>query len=43
MEGIIDFALDPENGVMFAPTAYYFMQTPNQFSELQSQRGFAFS
>ena len=31
MEDIIDFALDPENGVMFAPTAYYFMQLLTSF------------
>jgi hypothetical protein len=31
MEGIIDFALDPENGVMFAKTAHYFMQLLTSF------------
>ena len=31
MEGIIDFALDPENGVMFAGTAHYFMQLLTSF------------
>ena len=31
MEGIIDFALDPENGVMFAKTAHYFMQLLTNF------------
>ena len=31
MEGIIDFALDPENGVMFANTAHYFMELLTSF------------
>ena len=31
MEGIIDFALDPENGVMFAQTAHYFMELLTSF------------
>ena len=31
MEGVIDFALDPENGVMFAKTAHYFMQLLSSF------------
>ena len=31
MEGIIDFALDPENGVMFAKTAHYFMELLTSF------------
>ena len=31
MEGIIDFALDPENGVMFAQTAHYFMEILTSF------------
>ena len=31
MKGVIDFALDPENGVMFAPTAHYFMQLLTSF------------
>ena len=31
MEGVIDFALDPENGVMFAKTAHYFMQLLTSF------------
>ena len=31
MEKIIDFALNPDNGVMFAPTAHYFMQLLTSF------------
>ena len=31
MEEVIDFALDPENGVMFAKTAHYFMQLLSSF------------
>ena len=31
MEGVIDFALDSENGVMFAKTAHYFMQLLTSF------------
>ena len=31
MEGVIDFALDPDNGIMFAPTAHYFMQLLTSF------------
>jgi len=31
MEGVIDFALDPENGVMFAKTAHYFMELLTNF------------
>ena len=31
MEGIIDFALDPESGVMFAQTAHYFMELLTSF------------
>ena len=31
MEGVIDFALDPENGVMFAKTAHYFMELLTSF------------
>ena len=31
MEKVIDFALNPENGVMFAPTAHYFMQLLTSF------------
>ena len=31
MEKVIDFALTPENGVMFAPTAHYFMQLLTSF------------
>ena len=31
IEGIIDFALDPESGVMFAQTAHYFMELLTSF------------
>ena len=31
MERVIDFALDSENGIMFAKTAYYFMQLLTSF------------
>ena len=31
MEGIIDFALDPENGIMFAQTAHYFIEILTSF------------
>ena len=31
MEGVIDFALDPESGVMFAQTAHYFMELLTSF------------
>lgn len=31
MQQIIDFALDKENGLMFAPTAHYFMQLLKSF------------
>ena len=31
MEGVVAFALVPENGVMFAPTAHYFMQLLTSF------------
>ena len=31
MAGIIDFALDPESGVMFAQTAHYFMELLTSF------------
>ena len=31
MEGVIDFALDPKNGVMFAKTAHYFMELLTSF------------
>ena len=31
MEGVIDFALDSENGIMFAKTAHYFMELLTSF------------
>ena len=43
MEQVIDFADDPETGLMFASTAHDFHAAANEFSQLQSKRGFAFS
>ncbi len=38
MQQIIDFALDSENGLMFAPTAHYFMQLLTKFLSCDPER-----
>ena len=37
MEQVIDFAQNPEHGLMFAPTAHYFMQLLTSFLECNSK------